>query len=141
MFAVKTSPTKLESSSTSNTDDISPSSQTVNSLHYDFANFQPPKSAAPKDMADQAHAHWDESPSPNQESIEEDCSNNFDPWPKPKSGYTRRLIRMVHIPLDEIDEDFDEDAWNRKVYGPNVEIVDMRNVPKGWVLVHGITPA
>ena len=92
-------------------------------------------------MTDQAHANWDESPSLNQESIEEDYSDYSDPWPKPKPGYTRRLIRMIHIPLDEIDEDFDEDAWNKKVYGPNVEVVDMRNIPKGWILVHDITLA
>lgn len=48
---------------------------------------------------------------------------------------------MVTISLDEIDADFDEDEWIKKAYGENVEIVDMRNVPKGWVLVHGITPA
>jgi hypothetical protein len=48
---------------------------------------------------------------------------------------------MVRIPLDEIDEDFDEDAWNRNVYGSDVIVVDMRNVPKGWVLVDDITLA
>jgi hypothetical protein len=65
------------------------------------------------------------------------CPRHFDPWPKPKEGYTRRLIPMVRIPLDEIDDHFDEDAFNKKSY-PNVEIVDMHNVPKGWVLVNGI---
>jgi hypothetical protein len=48
---------------------------------------------------------------------------------------------MIRIPLDEIDEDFDEDAWNKKVYGPDVIVVDMVNVPKGWVLVDGNIPA
>ena len=48
---------------------------------------------------------------------------------------------MVRIPLDEIDEGFDEDAWNKKVYGLNIEIVEMRKVPDGWILEHGITPA
>ena len=46
---------------------------------------------------------------------------------------------MVRIPLDEIDESFDEDAFNKKTY-PNVEVVDMHNVPKGWILVNGINP-
>ena len=44
---------------------------------------------------------------------------------------------MIRTLLDEIDED----AWNKKAYGPNVEIVDMRNVPEGRVLVHGIISA
>jgi hypothetical protein len=44
---------------------------------------------------------------------------------------------MIRIPFDEIDDDFDEDAFNKKSY-PNVEIVDMHNVPKGWILVNRI---
>ena len=44
---------------------------------------------------------------------------------------------MIRIPFDEIDENFDEDAWHKKVYGPDVIIVDMRSVPYGWILVDG----
>ena len=65
----------------------------------------------------------------------------FSPWPKPKPGYTRRLIRRVYIPLDELDEEtFDEDAWEKKVYGPNVIIVDKEAVPKWWILIDGTAP-
>jgi hypothetical protein len=137
MFRFDTSPAKSESSSASNTEDTSSSTQTVNSLHYDVAYCQPPKSSA-KDFADQAQSHRDEPPPPNQETIEEEYGDGFDTWPKPKEGYTRRLIPVVLVPIDEIGDDFDEDAFNKKSY-PNVEIVDMRNVPKGWILVNGIT--
>jgi hypothetical protein len=47
---------------------------------------------------------------------------------------------MVLIPADEY-ENIDEDAWNKKVYGPDVIIVDMHSVPKGWILVDGNAPA
>jgi hypothetical protein len=89
-------------------------------------------------MDKSAHANQDESPSPTQESFEEEYSGAY---PKPKPGYTRRLIRMVRIPADVVDENFDEDAWNKKVYGPDVIIVDMHSVPKGWILVDGNAPA
>ena len=137
MLAVNSSPTKSESSSTSNTDDTSSSTQTVSFfVHRNLAYCQPPKSSA-KDVADQAQSHRDESPTPNKESIEEEYTDGIDPWPKPKEGYTRRLIPMICIPFDEIDDDFDEDAFNKKSY-PNIEIVDMHNVPKGWILVNRI---
>ena len=131
------SPAKSESSSASNTDNTSSSTQTVHLLHPDFAYCQPPKSSG-KDFADRAQSQRDESPPPNQEPIDEEYTDGFGPWPKPKDGYTRRLIPMVRIPFDEIGDDFDEDAFNKKSY-PNVEIVDMRIVPQGWVLVNGIT--
>jgi hypothetical protein len=134
MFAIETSPSRSESSSTSNTDDTPSSTQSVNTVFYDFVDFQPPKGFG----TDLSRVKNGESPSPHQESSEEEYSG---PWPKPKPGYTRRLIRMIRIPLDEIDEDFDEAAWNKKVYGPDVIVVDMRNVPKGWVLVDGNIPA
>jgi hypothetical protein len=90
-----------------------------------------------RDKSKEAHAKQDESPSPTRESFEEEYSGRY---PKPKPGYTRRLIRMVRIPADEVDENFDEDAWNKKVYGPDVIIVSMRSVPKGWILVDGNAP-
>ena len=55
-------------------------------------------------------------------------------------GYIRRLIRMVLIPGDQWHENFDEDVWNKKVYGSDVIIVDMRSVPTRWVLVDGNAP-
>jgi hypothetical protein len=91
-----------------------------------------------RDKSKEAHAKQDESPSPTQESFEEEYYGRY---PKPKPGYTRRLIRMVRIPANQWDENFDEDAWNKKVYGPDVIIVDMRSVPKGWILVDGNAPA
>ena len=33
---------------------------------------------------------------------------------------------MIRIPADEIDENFDEDAWNKKVYGADIIVVDKR---------------
>ena len=73
-------------------------------------------------------------PSTSQESSEEEYSGL---WPDPKPGYTRRLISMIRIPIDQINENFDQDAWNKKVYGPDIIVVDMRAVPEGWVLVDG----
>jgi len=93
----------------------------------------PPKASA-KDMSKEAHAQQH---SPTQESFDEEYSGLY---PKPKPGYTRRLIRMVRVPMFEMDENFDEDAWNKKVYGPDVIIVDMRCVPTGWILVDDPSP-
>ena len=138
MFAIKATPSKSESSSTSNTDDTSSSTESVNHLFKDFVDLQPPKASA-RDKSKEAHAKQDESPSPTQEeesSEEESFEEEYSRYPKPKPGYTRRLIRMVLCPRDEA-ENFDEDAWNKKVYGPDVIIVDMRYVPKGWILVDG----
>jgi len=137
MFAIKASPSKSESSSTSNTDDTSSSTESVNHPFQDLVDLQPPKASA-RDKSKEAHARHDESPSPTQESFEQEYSG---PFPKPKPGHTRRLIRMVRVPADEVDENFDEDAWNKKVYGPDVIIVDMHSVPKGWILVDGNSPS
>src|SRR6266516_100489 len=52
--------------------------------------------------------------------------------------YTRRLIRRILIPGDEIDENFDEKEWFKKVYGPDIVIVQTdEDVPDGWILVDG----
>ena len=48
---------------------------------------------------------------------------------------------MIRVPWEEVDEDFDEDAWNKKACGPDVIVVDIRNVLYGWVLVDGNIPA
>lgn len=48
---------------------------------------------------------------------------------------------MICIPADEIDENFDQDAWNKQAYGPDVIVVDMHSVPKGWILVDGNLPS
>ena len=52
---------------------------------------------------------------------------------------TRRLIPMIPIPIAELKEDFDYRAWHRKLYGPDITVVAVTDVPKGWVLVDGIT--
>lgn len=70
----------------------------------------------------------DESPPPIQESFEEEYCGRC---PKLKPGYTRRLTRMVRVPLDEMNENFDIDAWHTKVYGPDVIVVDVPSIPKG----------
>lgn len=51
----------------------------------------------------------------------------------------RRLIRKILIPADELDEDFDQRAWDRKLYGPDITILSATGVPDGWVLVEGIS--
>ena len=83
----------------------------------------------------------DESSAESDESSELEYED-FSPWPKPNPGYTRRLIRRVYISLDELldEETFDEDAWEKTVYGANVIIVDKEAVPKGWILIDGTAP-
>jgi hypothetical protein len=136
MLTTKVSPNDSESTSTSNTDYASSSTESVNPLFKDLVDLKPPKASA-RAKSKEALASEDESPSQIQESFEEEYSG---PYPKPKSGHTRRLIQMVRIPADGVDENFDEDAWNKKVYGPDVIIVDMHSVPKGWILVDGNAP-
>jgi len=135
MFAIKSSPNNSESSSPSNPDYTSSSAESVNRLLKDLVDLQTPKASA-RDNFKEAHAAKpDESPSPTQESSDEEYSGIY---PKPKPGYTRRLIRKVLIPVSVWSaENFDEDAWLKKVYGPDVIIVDMRSVPDGWILVDG----
>ena len=36
------------------------------------------------------------------------------------------------------DSDFDEEAWMKEVYGENVIVVDMDNVPDRWILIDGM---
>jgi len=62
MFAIETSPSRSESSPTSNTDDTSSSTQSVNTVFYDFVDFQPPKGF----RTDLSRVKNDESPSPHQ---------------------------------------------------------------------------
>lgn len=52
---------------------------------------------------------------------------------------TRRLIPMIPIPLTKLEKDFDYRAWHRKLYGPDITVVAVTDVPEGWVLVDGIT--
>ena len=130
------SPAKSESSSASNTDNKFSSTQTVNFPHPDFA-YCSRRYLTQRISPAELRVGWT-NPLLRNESIDEEYTDGLDPWPKPKEGYTRSLIPMVRIPFDEICDDFDEDAFNKKSY-PNVEIVDMRNIPEGWVLVNGIT--
>lgn len=53
--------------------------------------------------------------------------------------YTRKLIRKIYIPIDEMHEGFDVKAWHKKVYGPDINIlcVSGNYIPEGWILVDG----
>ena len=77
--------------------------------------------------------HVDTSPSQPQSTS---MSESDDEGPPP--GYTRRLIPMIGIPADEIDENFDEAAWFKKLYDPDIIVVETTAVPRGWILVDGI---
>jgi len=44
---------------------------------------------------------------------------------------------MKYIPVDEIDENFDEQVWFKKLYGPDVIVVRTYGLPEGWILVDG----
>jgi hypothetical protein len=39
---------------------------------------------------------------------------------------------MKGIPEDEIDENFDEETWFKKLYDPDINIVFDFIVPEGW---------
>jgi len=53
--------------------------------------------------------------------------------------YARRLIPRKYIPMDEIDEDFNEEEWMKKAYGEGVRFVDLldEQIPEGWILIDG----
>src|SRR5436190_12346438 len=51
----------------------------------------------------------------------------------------RKLVPMIPIPIEALKEDFDHSAWHRKLYGPDIIVVDVIEVPKGWVLVDGLS--
>ena len=60
-------------------------------------------------------------------------------WPElvaeiEKSGIAQITIFEKDPMLVLYSEIYDEDAWNKKVYGPDVIVVDIRNVPKGGFL-------
>ena len=44
---------------------------------------------------------------------------------------------MKYIPAEEIDENFDEQAWFKKLYGPDIIVVATSGLPRGWILVDG----
>ena len=54
-----------------------------------------------------------------------------------RPGYTRRLIKKKYAPPEMWDIDFDEQEWMKKAYGEKVIVVDMNDVPDGWILVDG----
>ena len=55
-----------------------------------------------------------------------------------RRGYTRKLIKKIYAPPEMWDVNFDEKAWMKEAYGENVIIVDLDDVPEGWILVDGI---
>jgi len=57
-----------------------------------------------------------------------------------RPGYTRRLIQKKYPPPEMWDVDFDEQEWMKKAYGDKVIVVDMVDVPDGWILIDGMSP-
>jgi len=57
-----------------------------------------------------------------------------------KPVYTRRCVPRLYPDVMELDETFDEGAWEKKAYGPDVIIVARTEVPNGWILVDSISP-
>jgi len=49
---------------------------------------------------------------------------------------------MIYLPIDEVSEDLDINAWRRKMYGPHIKILAVGgpDIPEGWVLVDGNLP-
>ena len=54
-------------------------------------------------------------------------------------GYTRRLIKKKYCPPEMWDVNFDEEEWIKKAYGENVIVVDLFDVPDGWILIDGMS--
>ena len=51
--------------------------------------------------------------------------------------YTRRLVKIIPVSIEDIDEDFDEDEFIKGCYGSDIEIVSKHGIPPGWILVDG----
>jgi hypothetical protein len=51
--------------------------------------------------------------------------------------YTRWLVPTKYVPIDELSDDFDVQAWFQKFYGPDIVVVSTCGVPDGWVLIDG----
>jgi hypothetical protein len=66
-------------------------------------------------------------------------SDFSDDEPGLRPGYTRRLIKKKYCPPEMWDVNFDEEEWIKKAYGENVIVVDLYDVPDGWILVDGIS--
>ena len=62
------------------------------------------------------------------------------PFTRVTSPYTCHLVPQYYIGLEEIDENFDQVAWQKRVYGPDVIIVTDSVVPDGWILIDGNIP-
>ena len=92
-------------------------------------SFDPDTKTEPADNANRSGAQIESSPEPDDDPV----------YPL-REGHVRKLIRMKYCPPDEFDESFDEKTWMKEAYGENVIVVDMYNVPEGWILVDGIFP-
>ena len=104
-----------------------------------------PPSSSKTSSKTSSHRPAKEEPAENANDSGVHDGNSSDPENDPiyplREGYTRRLIRMKYCPPDEFDDTFDEAAWIKQAYGENVIVVDMDQVPKGWILVDGMFPA
>jgi hypothetical protein len=54
-------------------------------------------------------------------------------------AYYRRLIPRKYIPMDEVDENFNEEEWMKKSYGKDVRFADLldEEIPESWILIDG----
>lgn len=51
--------------------------------------------------------------------------------------YTRRLVKIIPVSMEDMDENFDEDDWIKGCCGPDIKIVAKHGIPHGWVLIDG----
>jgi hypothetical protein len=51
--------------------------------------------------------------------------------------YTRRLVKIIPVWIEDMDEDFDEDEWIKGCYGSDIKIVSKHGIPHGWILIDG----
>ena len=73
-------------------------------------------------------------------STEPDFSDDEPDYPLPlRPGYTRRLIKKKYASPEYWDVNFDEEEWMKKAYGEKVIVVEMDDVPDGWILVDGMS--
>jgi len=113
-----------------------PSAKGVDSLGKNEApdNGAAKSSNSPSGSGAQSHASTAqvESSSPESDFFDE----AFYPL---RPGYTRRLIKKKYPPPEMWDLNFDEQEWMKKAYGEKVIVVDMDDVPDGWILVDGMS--
>jgi len=66
------------------------------------------------------------------------AGTNNDPQDNGRPKYTRRLVHRILAEPDDTEAD-DQQAWNKKVYGPEVIIIGHKGAPPGWIMIAGIS--